>query len=780
MPSPRGLTDMGVTVEALPGRTQGLRASAIRKPIALRMRGSRALVEPDGSLRSFDALPERRSVFGFEQVWIYKVQAGVVVQAQRPDWTIRLTPRSVQMGGRVFESIDVAQSVEFFQGASSGYVRKVRLKNSGSIQLKLRLIDIMDPTAAQLGGSSGRWGSLGVNAFNRGSHVAMDEISDPPSARVVGAHPSPKKFFMTTDRGGAQDLVAAGELPDPTAGMSGQVIVLSLHEFDLAPSEAKEVAFASIYSPARLEDALSDFGRLEVGEKAPRIQGPLISCSSPTLTEAAAWAVALLEGARFTADILDRFESLKALTHVDPDEAKSLIIGARGIIRKDGSMPHSLDPSEAGLLESAVLLQAASAHLLFANDKKLTRSLYPFLRKLAGFLMESSRDYSVQTSPSLPQGWRRSLGRGYPTGEIPEVSLAVAGALAGASHAARQISRPDDAGRFRERAEMIAERVRKRLLDDRGFLSLCLDSSGRLRNDETADMAVAAFRHPFLPSAEQAAVHRLLEKDFETPYGPRTVPHSNQLYFNPSYGRGQLGGFWTRASLAHALLCYRAGLAGIGSLGLEKVAKLVIEDSVTLGGSPGEFPSWVDIEGRESHADESDTVAAARLVQGFLEGELGLEAGHAEVSISPQPSSSLKWVLAANLSVGEPTMIFVGRGGGKVHAFAGGTRLGVKLGTKYSKGELLESPAKGLYAVSFTGPGQAVCIGNASGAAARGAVSFAPRAAELSKRLSTPLEEYDRTRGGWGKVGTLRVFPTMTFEASLGPGDWKAFRVSTP
>ncbi len=771
---------MGATVEALPGRTQGLRASAIRKPIALRMRGFRALVEPDGSLRSFDALRERRSVFGFEHAWIYKVQAGVVVQAQRPDWTFRLTPRSVQIGGRVFESIDVVQSVEFFQGASSGYVRRVRLKNSGSVQFKLRLIDIMDPTAAQLGGSSGRWGSLGVNAFNRGSHVAMDEISDPPSARVVGAYPSPKKFFMTTDRGRAQDLLAAGELPDPTAGMSGQVIVMSLHEFDLAPSEAKEVVLASIYSPTRLEDALSDFSRLEVGEKAPRKQVPLIACSSPTLTEAAAWAVAVLEGARFTADILDRFESLKALSHIDPDEAKSLIIGARGIIRKDGSMPHSLDAAEAGLLESAVLLQAASAHLLLANDKKLTRSLYPFLRKLAGFLMTSSRDNSVQTSPSLPQGWRRSLGRGYPTGEIPEVSLAAAGALAGVSQAARQISKPDDAGRFRERAEMIAERVRKRLLDDRGFLSLCLDSSGRLRNDETADMAVAAYRRPFLPSAEQAAVHRLLEKDFETPYGPRTVPQSNQLYFNPSYGRGQLGGFWTRAALAHALLCYRTGLAGMGSLGLEKVAKLVIEDSIKLGGSPGEFPYWVDVEGRESHGDESDPVSAARLVQGFLEGELGLEADHGEVSFSPQPSSSLKWVLAADLWAGEPATMFVGRGGGKVHAFAGGTRLGVKPGTKYSRAELLESPAKGLYAVSFSGPGQAICIGNASAAPARGALSFAPRAAELSKRLSTPLEEYDRTKGAWEKVATLRVFPTMIFEASLGPGDWKAFRVSTP
>jgi len=371
------------------------------------------------------------------------------------------------------------------------------------------------------------------------------------------------------------------------------------------------------------------------------------------------------------------------------------------------------------------------------------------------------------------------LGRGYPAGEIPEISLAAAGGLEGAAQVARQIAKADDAGRFRERAEMLAEMVRKRLVDERGFLSLCLDPSGKLRGDETVDMAVAAYRHGFLASAEQAAVHRLLEKDFETPYGPRTVPSSNRLYFNPSYGQGQLGGFWTRAALAHALLCYRVGLAGIGSLSLEKIAKLAVEDSVRLGGSPGEFPYWVDVEGREAHGEDSDPVAAARLVEGLLEGELGLEFAAGTVSFSPPPSSSLKWVLASEVWAGEPVTVFVGRGGGREHVFASGSRFEVRHGVRFAKAELLETPVRGLHAVTLYGPGQAICLGNSSTVPTRTPVSFAPRAPELSKRLSTPLEEYDRASGSWARVSTLRVFPTMTFEASLGPGEWKAFRVST-
>jgi len=52
-----------------------LRSSSIRKPFALRMREYRLLIDPDGSLRSFDSLMEKRAVFGFERFTLYKVQA---------------------------------------------------------------------------------------------------------------------------------------------------------------------------------------------------------------------------------------------------------------------------------------------------------------------------------------------------------------------------------------------------------------------------------------------------------------------------------------------------------------------------------------------------------------------------------------------------------------------------------------------------------------------------------------------------------------------------------
>jgi hypothetical protein len=562
--------------------------------------------------------------------------------------------------------------------------------------------------------------------------------------------------------------------------MSGQVLILFLHDVELAPGESKEITFASIYNPGKLEDALSDFGRLQSGDKPSPPKRPVIACSEQGVTDSVAWGLASLEGAAYVEDALDRYESLRALSYLDPVSARSVLASTRQELRRDGSLPHSLRPSGPGVLETAVFLHTAACQLALAQDKKVVRAAYPMVKKLASFLMASSKDFAVQADPSLPQGWRRHLGSGFPTGEIPEVSLAVAGALADASQVARMVSKPDDAGRFRERAEMMSDRVCNKLLDDRGFLGLCRDSAGRLRNDETIDWAVAAYRHSFLTSAEQAAAHRLLEKDFDTPYGPRCVPNSNQVYFNRAYGQGQLGGVWTRAVLAHALVCYRAGLSGIGSLTLRKVAKLVTEDAPRLGTSPGEFPAWVNVDSGEAHSEGGDPVASARFVETLLEGELGLPSGAERPSFSPAPSSGLGWVMVSDVWLGEPVSAFLGRASGVPHFFYSGSRVDSKTGLKFAKSERLDTGVRGVYGITFHTPGQIVCLGNSTASQVRLTVNFPPRVADLSKHLSTALESYDPSRGSWSKIGSLRVSPTTSFEATLDLNDWKVFRVSTP
>jgi hypothetical protein len=767
---------MAATAESVPQKQVGIRSASLKRPLRLFLRGTQLLVDPDGTVRALESMKEKRVLFGLEQVWFYKVQAGIVVHAQRPDWAIRASPRAVRMTGRVFDA-EVVQTVEFYSSASSGFVRRLKLRNAGQGQLRVRVVELVDPTAAHF--SSGRWGSLGVNAFNRDSHVAMDEVSDPPSARVVGSLPSPSRIYMTTGRGRAQEIISSGELPEQTAGMSGQVLVLSAHELDFAPGETKEIVFASLYNPAKLEDVLADFGRLKAGEKEAPFQGPEFTCSEQAVADTSAWAMAELEAGAHEDDLLDRFETLWALTCVDGTLASAVVGSAKDILRKDGSLPHSLDHSKPGVLETAVFLRALSVGLALSQDKKVAKSSYPLVKKTAAFLMSSSRDSTVRTEAGVPQGWRRRLGRGYPTGQIPEVSLAVAAALEAASQVARVASKPDEAGKYLERSKTIGERVRRQLLDDRGFLSLCRDSSEKLRGDETIDMAVSAYRHSFFAPAEQAAAHRLMEKDFDTPYGPRCVPTSNRTYFNGSYGDGQLGGVWPRAVLAHALLCYRAGLAGAGSLELAKVARLVLDDSPKLGGVPGTFPYWVDVDSKEIREGDPDPVAAARFVEALLEGELGLPEGAEKAILAPPTSSTFGWVAASDFRAGEPFSAFVGRGSGKVLLLHSGAKVDSKSGTNFAKCERLDVQQRGVKGMMFHTPGQVLCLGNSNPSPARFTVNVPARAPELSKRLSTALEAYDPARGTWEKVGTVRVSATLSFDASVEPGGWNAYRVAT-
>ncbi len=729
---------------------------------------------------SFDSLSEKRSLFGYEQLWFFKIQAGIIIQAQRQDWMIRATPRSAQLAGKVFEAVDVAQEVDFYWGRSLGYVRRVKLRNAGASQLKLRVLELLDPSAAHFGSGGERWGSLGVNAFNRESHVVMDEVSDPPTARVVGSAPSPSRVYMTSNRARAQELISAGELPEATAGMSGQVLVICSYDIELPPGEGKELLFVSLYNAGKLEEVLSDFGRLLSGERQPASPRTFVACSDQAVGEAAAWAMAGAEGGAHSKNPLEMYETMRCLAFLEPAETKLLLASCRSALRKDGSLPHALDPSKPGVLETAIALRGTACYLALTQDKKLVRGTYPLVRRLAGYLMSCSKEFRIETDPSIPQGWRRSMGSGYPTGEIPEVSLAVAGALEAASQIARFVSKADDATKFRERCEMITERVRKGLLDERGFLVLCRDSSGRLRSDETVDMAVSAYRHPFHTAAEQSGVHRLMEKDFDTRYGPRCVPTTNQVYFNPAYGEGQLGGVWTRAALSHSIACYRAGLAGLGSLALTKISRLVTEDAAKLGGSPGCFPRWIDVDAGEAHGEDSDPVASARFVEAILEGELGFPAGAEKASLSPPSSSSLTWLMVSDMWAGETSSAFLGRGAGKTHLFFSGGKLEAKSGLKFSKSERLELPARGVYGITFHNPGQVVCFGNSTGSKVRVTVSFPPRAAELARRLSTPLESYDPSKETWSKEGSLRVTTNMSFEAALQPNDWKCYRVSSP
>jgi hypothetical protein len=782
---------MGAPLET--GMTESrrdLRASALRGLFVLRRRDARLYLAPDGSTAWLDSLSERRLLFGRESVEIYKIQAGVKIPGQKPDWRVSFLPSSVAFAGRYFESLDVSQSVELVGQRTIGTLRRIRIRNSGSNQIRVRLVTLHDPTTAHFPSDTGRWGSVSVNAFNRTSHVAMDEVADPPCARVIGARPAPKSIFMTTDRGKVEEILREGDVPDSTAGMSGQILVLVAHELDLSPQEAKEIDTLSIYDSSKLEIALAEFDRYPVpGGSAgtPRqnvVSSPSVppSSSSSALGRALLFARSALEGAEFEQSRLDRVECIEGLAFADPSAARRIIEGVKAEAFPKRYLAHSGQEKIVGRLETAVFLAGASRFSILTGDKKYMRSIYPFLRRLAEFLseVEAKEEKEGRLASSVPQGWRRELGKGFPTGLTSELLLTSAGALGAAASLASALGKGEDSARYTERSELLIDLVRKRLLDERGSLLLSVESNGTVHKDDTIDQAVGLSRCPFDRAVASTTIQRLQEKDFQTGFGPRTVPTSNKVFFNSNYGSGQLGGYWTRAALAHGLLSYEAGYSGLASLELQKVASLVSDKVALFGVPPGTFPLWMDIESSAAHGRGSDPVAAARFLEVVVRGELGLSSDSRGCVLRPPGSSNLRWIMLSDIWLGEAGVsVFVGRGKGRVFTFARCSKVEVEEGARFTSFEALQPGSQDLAACVFYGPGQVVCVGNTATRSNRASVSFVPRDPELLKHLSAGLEELDSTSGSWRKLQTLRVAPVMSVDVSLGPEDWKAIRLST-
>lgn len=599
----------------------------LKRPITLSGGAIRLTLGADGETVSFYSGKERRLLFGKQSIHLFKFQSGIRVPARKEDPAVTLTPFSANFRTRVFGCIDVSQTARLHSGESEGYVRTLRLTNTGQEPIRVLALSLNDPTAVNYG----PWekpGTTGVNAFNRGDHVAIDEVADGTGARVIGALPAPRAIFMTRDLGRVAEFLHRGDLPDSTAGMTGQLVIATLHEVELQPVSSSEIVLVSMYHGSKLEDAVSTFKR--VVREPSLIQSPasrtILLSSDQALENAFRWSSAAVQSLDAQPDILDWLDSLPGAWTISPGIAVAVLTRAKRLLSKKGFLAHSSDSTKEGVLESSLFVLYGSRFLRTAADKKLTKSLYPALKKCAGYLVQRSKTGLIQEDPTVPGGWRRRIVIGFPSGSTSEVNLTAAAALRELSYLTRQSGKGEEAARFREASESLLSAIRSNLVDHQtGMLALNLDSRGRVHREETIDQAVGLYRMPYDANICGSVIHRLLERDFETGYGPRTVPSSNEVYFNGTYLGGQLGGYWPRGALAHALLAFNAGFPIIGSRVLAGYSKLVGQDALVMGSPPGIIPEWVDIEGRRFHGDGTDSVAASRLIECVVAWEMGIK-----------------------------------------------------------------------------------------------------------------------------------------------------------
>jgi len=298
----------------------------------------------------------------------------------------------------------------------------------------------------------------------------------------------------------------------------------------------------------------------------------------------------------------------------------------------------------------------------------------------------------------------------------------------------------------------------------------------------TVDLAVGLCHHSPDSSMAQSAVRRMLERDFETGYGPRTVPTSNILYYSSNYADGQLGGYWTRAALSHAVLAFSAGCPSVGSSQLEKVARLVHMDAERLGGVPGEFPYWIDTERKQIVGSGSDPVAAARFLEGVILGEAGLTLGPSGARFAAPESSQLRWMMIHGLELGQRCSLFLGRGTGGAFAFSDieqdpGT--GSSPMTRLAECERISGSA-GIEGLLFwDATTSLLCLGNTTMSQASAPISVPVRSRSFATSLFAILEELQPETGKWLELERVKLLlRSIELKADLRPGSWKVLKLS--
>jgi hypothetical protein len=753
-------------------------AAQLRRSLFLASGYDRLRVEPDSSVSCLHSSRFGKLVFGREAVEIFKVQAGVRIPQKPKDLKLRLSPLSVEF--RSQEPLQVSQTLATFSGASEGYSRRVKVTNRAETSLRLRLLTIHDPTSLNFRRERDPPGEIGVNAFNRGDHVVMDDVGDTTGVRIIGFSPIPSAIYMTKDKQRAVDLIGSGELPDSTAGMSGAILVLTEQEFELQPGASTEFRIAALYHPSSLEVALSEFNSLLAGNERDQRRAdpePVIRSSSPSLNFACAWAGASMHSMEAEADGLERLSSGFGLRMLRPAYFEKQLDAFKQSQRKDGFMPHA-SSNGPGQLETALFLIQACGHLQLKADKKLSKKWYPALRKAGEALRGAAPKGLITTGPSSPDGWRRRLGSGYPTGELSETNIIASRSLSDLATLAYTIGKGTDSAGFKEASLKMIDAVNSTLKDaESGHLALNLDSKGRLHKEVTADQAVALSYNAFDHNLASSIIHRLLEKDFETGFGPRTIPNTNALYYNPSYGDGQLGGFWTRASLAHAMLAYASGYPSIAGLQLEKVSKLVYSECEAMGGVPGEFPYWLDPERKAIGSVGSDPVAASRFIEAVVVGELGLSFTPQGARLRPPDTSRLRWLLVRNLELGAPGCVFIGRTTAQPFKASSYVSVEVEGSKRYQGCERLETaaPLEGL--LFWDQVSLLLCLGNQGTGDYAGAVSIPVRGKPISRSLYVDLEEFDQESAGWRRIERKKLLDRIELRIEVKSGSWKAFRV---
>ncbi len=232
-------------------------------------------------------------------------------------------------------------------------------------------------------------------------------------------------------------------------------------------------------------------------------------------------------------------------------------------------------------------------------DDAWLRGIYALVRSTVDYLL-SQRDtnglvYCKAGGVDMfgITSWRNIIPYYTLDGAVTEINAESYFALEAAAMIAAVCDEKEDWERWSREATALREAMMTKLFNaDTSAFVLNYDQDGNYQDNFTADEVFPVLFNVADEPVRRAILRRLLEPDFTTPVGLRTISTADSWYF-PSHGFGLLGGVWPDLTLWFAVALARNGGYQQAVARLEEIYASM-EAGAARNTVPGQFGEWFD------------------------------------------------------------------------------------------------------------------------------------------------------------------------------------------
>lgn len=232
-------------------------------------------------------------------------------------------------------------------------------------------------------------------------------------------------------------------------------------------------------------------------------------------------------------------------------------------------------------------------------DDDWLRAVFPLVVKIADYML-SQRDANGLLFCKAGgvdmfgiTSWRNIIPYYTLDGAVTEINAEAYFALEASARLAAIVDDRAAWEKFSREATALREAMLGKLFNaDTSAFVLNYDKDRNYQDNFTADEIFPVLFEVAEPAVRKAILARLLESDFTTPVGLRTISTADAWYF-PSHGFGLLGGVWPDLTLWFAVALARNGAPHEAVNWLEAIYR-TMEAGAARNTVPGQFGEWFD------------------------------------------------------------------------------------------------------------------------------------------------------------------------------------------